>query len=128
MEKWKPIKGYEGIYEVSNKGRIKGRTQFREWFTPLSLTLMNNGYLRARLYKNGRSKAYSVHRLVAEAFIPNPDNLPIVNHKDEDRTNNCAENLEWCTSKYNSQYSRDRRKRSTNISDTEKPEKVRIGF
>lgn len=110
MEIWRPISGYEGLYEVSDKGRIRAQSQYRSWKTPISLTLMNTGYLRARLCKNGKGRGYSVHRLVAEAFIPNPDNLPLVNHKDEDKTNNCVENLEWCTHSYNSKYSANRRK------------------
>ena len=64
-----------------------------------------NGYATTYLYKNNNKTSFSVHRLVAEAFIPNPDSLPQVNHKDENKLNNCVDNLEWCTSKYNVNYS-----------------------
>ena len=104
MEIWKDIKDYEGLYQVSNLGRVKslnynktGREQV------LKPTMDVDGYLRLTLYKDGKQK-FGVHRLVAEAFIPNPENLPQINHKDEDKTNNCIWNLEWCDSKYNNNY------------------------
>lgn len=74
------------------------------------------GYYRINLNKNHKNKIYSVHRLVAEAFIPNPDNLPCVNHKDEVRTNNRINNLEWCTHKYNSNYGTGSKRRSEKLS------------
>lgn len=110
-EIWKDIEGYEGLYQVSNEGRVKslarsytsgvGTKHIAEHFCKYS---NNNNYLRVNLYKNGKMKWFSVHRLVAEAFIPNPDNLPQVNHKDEVKTNNHINNLEWCDSKYNNTY------------------------
>ena len=95
---WKSIPGYEGIYEVSNTGLIRGRNGERK-------TLINShGYEYIKLCKKGDSKKFQVHRLVAMAFIPNPDNLPEVNHKDENPLNNCVDNLEWCTRIYNNNY------------------------
>lgn len=116
-EIWKDICEYKGIYQVSNCGRVKRLAyeiknpaprangsvlKFKEHLlTPRKIT---HGYLSIMLYKKGKPKNYKIHRLVAQAFIPNPDNLPEVNHKDEDKTNNCVDNLEWCTHKYNSNY------------------------
>ena len=100
MEEWKNIIGYEGLYEVSDIGNVRNVRRN----TLLKLTKTNYGYIQVSLYKNGIKTGLKVHRLVAEAFIPNPDNLPQVNHKDEDRTNNNVTNLEWCTAKYNSNY------------------------
>ncbi len=100
-EIWKDCKGYEGRYQVSNLGNV--------WscISQKKLKLMTNihGYYTVMLYaKNGKAKRESVHRLVALAFLDNPNNYPCVNHKDEIRTNNCVDNLEWCSSKYNSNY------------------------
>lgn len=104
-EIWKPIKGYEGLYEVSNLGRIKSlnynHTGKEKILKP---TKDRYGYLQVTLCKNNIKKQYTVHRLVAEAFIDNPDNLPQVNHKDENKQNNNVDNLEWCDAKYNSNY------------------------
>lgn len=99
MEIWKDIKGYEGIYQVSNLGRVK---RFKEYF--MQSHPNKKGYHRIRLSKNGNCKTVSLARLVAEAFIPNPDQLPEVNHKDEDKNNNTCFNLEWCDRKYNVNY------------------------
>lgn len=71
----------------------------------LNIRATRGGYSLANLNKDGKQKSYSVHRLVAEAFLPNPENLPQVNHKDENKANNAVENLEWCTCQYNTQYS-----------------------
>ena len=102
IEIWKPVVGYEGLYEISNMGRVKSIKFNKEKI--LSLQKDKYGYLRSGLRKMGKLKNCFVHRLVAEAFIPNPNNLPIVNHKDENKQNNCVENLEWCTVKYNNSY------------------------
>ena len=97
-EIWKDVKDYEGHYQVSDKGRVKSVKFGKEIFLKQGSC---RGYLRVGLSKNGEIKRYTVHRLVAQAFIPNPNNLPEVNHKDEIKTNNNIENLEWCDHKYN---------------------------
>ena len=105
MEEWKDIKGYEGIYQISNKGRVKTLGNNRRKEKIREGIEDNRGYKRISLCKNGKEKKYSIHRLVAQAFLPNPDNLPVVNHKDENKLNNNVENLEWCTQEYNVNYS-----------------------
>ena len=106
MEEWRDIKGYEGLYMVSNLGRVKslvgsyGRTRIKI----LDQKPDAHGYKRVALYKNGNKEYFKVHRLVAIHFIENPDNKPCVNHKDENKANNRVENLEWCTVAYNNCY------------------------
>ena len=98
-EIWLPVVGYEGLYEVSNLGNVKslkfGKTRV------LKPVFTSVGYLQVGLWKNRKRQMKQVHRLVAEAFIPNQKALPQVNHKDECKTNNAVSNLEWCTCKYN---------------------------
>ena len=97
-ETWKPIKGYEGLYEVSNYGRVKSLNwNGKGTVGYMTLRKKNTGYLAVLLSKNGVSKYALVHRLVATAFIPNPENEETINHIDEDKTNNRADNLEWCS-------------------------------
>lgn len=103
---WRDIIGYEGLYKVSDGGDIKSIKSNKI----LSPDINQDGYKRIVLYKNKTRKHYSVHRLVAEAFIPNPDNLKEVNHKDEDKTNNTVGNLEWVSSKDNCNYGTRNRK------------------
>lgn len=111
-EIWKDIKGYEGLYQVSNFGRVKSLSRKRNrpnenaTITERILSLGYNaqGYALCVLYKDKKTKTLRVHRLVAEAFIPNPNNYPIVNHKDENPANNRADNLEWCSYSYNQSY------------------------
>ena len=100
MEEWKNVIGYEGLYEVSNIGNVKNVRRN----TLLKLSKTNDGYIQVSLYKNGIRTGLRVHRLVAEAFLPNPDNLTQVNHKDENKTNNNVDNLQWCDAKYNTNY------------------------
>lgn len=103
-EYWKDIVNYEN-YQVSNLGRVRSLYNNKGQYRIKILNpIIGNGYYRVRLFKNKKNKLYSVHRLVAEAFIHNPDNLPCINHKDENRLNNIVENLEFCTHKYNSNY------------------------
>ena len=109
QEVWKPVKGYEGLYEVSNLGRVKSfprKGNFHKYPVLLTIHTYKTGYKYVVLSKNGVSTKKKIYRLVAEAFIPNPDNLPQVNHKDENKSNNKVENLEWCTQTYNNQYSK----------------------
>ena len=101
-EYWKPVVGYEGLYEVSNLGRVKSLKFGKERI--LKPQKDTSGYLCVTLCKNNNQCQFKVHRLVAEAFIPNPNNLPQTNHKDECKTNNIASNLEWCDRKYNVNY------------------------
>lgn len=100
-EIWKDCKGYEGKYQVSNQGRVwsvKSQKYLKPW-------LNSNGYWAVQLMApNGKRKDELVHRLVALAFIENPNNLPQVNHKDENKQNCNADNLEWCDAKYNLNY------------------------
>lgn len=98
-EIWRKI---DDRYSVSNLGRVK--SNYRGTERILKPTTIKNGYLRVSLYRGGVMKSVSIHRLVAKAFIPNPYNLPQVNHKDENKENNCVDNLEWCTAKYNCNY------------------------
>lgn len=110
MTAWKPIPGFEGKYEVGDNGEVRYvraghsrplKQKFNKHTGYMSVCLINGG---------GEKPTYkAVHRLVAEAFIPNPDGLAFVNHKDEDKTNNNVENLEWCTPQYNSEYSKAKR-------------------
>lgn len=112
-EIWKAVKGYEGWYEVSNLGRVRSVERI-VYYSNNKIYLcksrirkpnkVRGGYLTCDLWKNSKHKTFAVHRLVAQAFLPNPDNLPQVNHRDEDKTNNHVSNLEWCDGKYNVNY------------------------
>lgn len=98
-EIWKDIEGYEGLYKISNFGRV--------WSVRRGIYRITNpilGYPCVVFSVDGIQKTFQVHRLVAEAFIPNPLDLPQVNHKDENPLNNCVDNLEWCTCEYNNNY------------------------
>ena len=116
---WRPVVGYEGLYEVSNKGRVKN-SKTGKILKPYST---GHKYLHVRLTKNGVDKNHKIHRLVAMAFIPNPNNLPCVNHKDCYRTNNVVENLEWCSYSYNNNYKDANERRSKTLTNgvTSKP-------
>lgn len=99
-EIWKEIDGFDGDYLVSNLGNVKSLKYGKE---RILKPRIQSGYYKVLLYNNKKHE-YSIHRLVANAFIPNPNNLPQVNHKDENKLNNCVDNLEWCTRKYNQNY------------------------
>ena len=104
MEEWRDIKGFEGKYMVSNLGRVKSLNYRRTGKEKILKAYPNKddyGYLKVSLYKDGKVRYPLVHVLVATAFLENPDNLPEVNHKDENSKNNCAENLEYCRWLYN---------------------------
>lgn len=104
-EVWKDIQGFENRYMVSNLGRIKSLKYRHHNKIEILKQENNHGYKRVCLFtKNGKRKHFKVHRLVALAFISNPNNYKEINHKDEDRTNNCATNLEWCDHTYNINY------------------------
>lgn len=128
-ENWKDVVGYEGLYQVSNLGRVK-RVEHKTTNNILleerisGQFINTNGYATVSLSKAGVDKFQGVHRLVAQAFIPNPDNLPFVNHKDENPLNNNVENLEWCTAKYNSNYGtiKDRKSKSMTKAWTKRKE------
>lgn len=108
-EVWKPIAGYEGSYEVSNLGRIRGidrvvkRSTYPRFVSGVVLAqlTMPNGYKSVCLRLNGKQRRFYVHRLVAGAFLPNPEDFAEVNHLDEDKANNRVENLEWCDRSHN---------------------------
>lgn len=122
-----PVKGYEGFYEVDNLARVFSikrsvtvNDNGRVYDKPVQERKMRQsmhtkGYKTVALTKNGVTKTCFVHRIVAEAFVDNPSNLPMVNHKDEDKTNNLPENLEWCDNRYNVMYGNGRAKRARKI-------------
>lgn len=101
MEVWKDVKGYEGLYQVSDQGNVKSLARKRTgkpWYKERILKpLDRKGYLAVSLYADGKCKLYSVHRLVADAFVPNKEGKQQINHKDGDKTNNKMSNLEWVT-------------------------------
>lgn len=112
IEIWKDVIGYEGLYQVSNLGRIKSlrRTITKSNGKSMCVaerilkSFFNRGYEYVTLSKEAKQPNLKVHRLVAEAFLPNDNNLPDVNHIDENKANNRVENLEWCTKEYNRAY------------------------
>lgn len=115
MEVWKPVKGFEGYYEVSSLARLRSVDRViktKRGLRRVKGRLINtyeseNEYVRVNLFKDDYTKTIRFHRIVAEAFIPNPDNLPQVNHKDGKKNNNLPENLEWCDNSYNIKHAYD---------------------
>lgn len=111
MEVWKDVQGYEGLYQVSNLGRVKSLPKrkgkgigYATGESILHHSINTRGYCNIVLCKNGKTKTFLLHKLVAMHFIPNPYNLPQVNHLNECKTDNSATNLEWCTQRYNNTY------------------------
>ena len=102
LETWRDIAGYEGLYEVSDLGNVRSLNYLRTGQTRILKPMKTpKGYQQVHLCKDGNIKKNYVHRLVAQAFIENPNNLPEINHKDENKENNAVTNLEWCDHKYN---------------------------
>lgn len=122
LEIWKPVVGFESIYEVSNFGNVRviKTKKLRK------LQLNYKGYLVVILFNGKFRKTFSAHRLVAEAFIPNPLNLPQINHRDENKLNNYVDNLEWCDAKYNSNYGSRNNRISSIQFNGKKSKKVRL--
>jgi hypothetical protein len=100
MEEWKGISGYIGLYQVSSNGEVFSMSINRN----MSIQTDLNGYLYIRLYNKLKSKSFKIHRLVAFHFIQNEQNLPWVNHIDGNKSNNCVNNLEWCTQSENEKH------------------------
>lgn len=122
VETFLSVPGYEGLYEVSNLGNVKSLRTGKL----MKLSKNNDGYLATSLTKNGKSRGFFAHKLVALAFLPNPENYNEVNHKDEDKSNNCVENLEWCSHKYNLNYGSYRDKMSKTQTGKKRPRKNKI--
>lgn len=116
QEIWKDINGYEGLYQVSNFGNVMSLNYQNHGYAKLLTPKCNNaGRLWVELCNNNKKRAFLIHRLVAIAFIENPENLPQINHIDENPKNNHVDNLEWCTQEYNIKYYLDRHKRERKI-------------
>ena len=110
-EEWRDVENYEGKYQISNLGRLRS---FVRSIEPRVIAphYDKDGYIMYYLFRDGKSHIKKAHRLVAIAFIPNNDNLPQINHKDENKTNNRVSNLEWCSNLYNNRYSTKRQRQS----------------
>lgn len=113
MGEWKDVKDFEGIYQVNSKGEVRSIRFKRKRI--LKTGINNSGYVQVTLSKDGKDYKKLIHRLVAEAFLTNNDNLPCVNHKDENKENNNVENLEWCSVGYNNTYNKKQLRRSKPI-------------
>ena len=131
-EVWKDIKikkngiiyDYIGLYQISNKGRVKSLNYCRSGKEGIiKPRKCNSGYFMVKLAKNGTKEDFLIHRLVANAFIPNPNCLPLINHKDEDKENNNVDNLEWCDDAYNNTYGTYRESRVIHFSELKDIEK-----
>lgn len=134
----RPVKDYEGYYEVDENGNVYSLDRIvrvvdgaRVYDKPLKgkrLTPIkkNNGYLSVSLTRDGRHKGAYIHRIVAEAFLENPNNYNCINHKDEDRTNDCVGNLEWCSYSYNSMYNDSAKKRGAKYRGKASPNRKMI--
>ena len=131
-EEWRDVRGYEGLYQISNKGRIKSLERYvknsRKGNRLIKEKVLNptdngHGYKIIGLRYKGKRKNHYIHRLVAEAFVDNPNNKNYINHIDYDRGNNNADNLEWCTQKENIHYSIERMSHPRKITHTNTGEK-----
>lgn len=133
QEIWKDIEGYEGFYQVSNKGRIKsldrlvrskcGSTQLKRGKV-LKPQNTRDGYLQVTLSKYSKLKTYKIHQLVGKAFLLNPNNYVEINHKDENTLNNDFRNLEWCSRSYNNNYGNRNLKCSLAVKGVKRPQSV----
>lgn len=104
-ELWKDIENTDGMYRVSTEGRVIVHDfRAKGYWSPLTISTNPAGYKSVSIYYDGVRKRRTIHRLVGEAFLPNPDNLPVINHKDQNPSNNNVDNLEWCTVQYNCTY------------------------
>ena len=101
IEEWRPVVDFEGLYEVSNMGRVRSLTRYKKVIKPI---VTNSGYYQYQLWHNGTCRVGLAHRLVAQAFIQNPDNKSVVNHIDENKLNNSVDNLEWVSHVENCRY------------------------
>ena len=127
QEIWNDIQGYEGLYQVSNFGRVKSLPKKHDismgkgYYITKERILQpgedKDGYLQVGLRKNKKTRMRKIHRLVAETFIPNLNNLPQVNHKDENKQNNDVINLEWCNNSYNQNYGTCGQKKSESMKE-----------
>ena len=108
-EIWRDIPGFEGLYQISNLGQVKS-IRYKRFKILKQIT--KKGYKYARVYKDGKQHYLRIHRIVAMVFIDNPKNYPIINHIDENKGNNCVDNLEWCTVRYNNNYGSGSKKRA----------------
>lgn len=125
-EEWRDIKGYEGLYQVSSLGRVKTLNYRKHGREKILKPIIHKytGYCVIGLTKENKQKQYKIHRLVAEAFLNNPNNYPVINHKDEDKTNNNINNLEWCSQAYNINYGTRNRKVGEKLSKLRKGNNV----
>ena len=125
-EIWRDIVGYEGLYQVSNLGNVKSLNYNKTGKERnLKPGTDGSGYRFVNLCKNGKIRLFKIHRLVAQAFLENPDHKSDVNHKDENKTNNCVDNLEWMTSKENANFgTRNERLAKSLINHPEKAKSV----
>ena len=127
-EEWKPVRNYEGLYEVSNLGRVKslgrtvwnGRGCYKIPERILKAGTFKNGYLYVNLWKDGKMKHYTIHRLVGQAFVENPMGYTELNHRDENKLNNRADNLEYCSRSYNNTYNGRHKKVGKKIAEKQK--------
>lgn len=120
-DEWKDVPGYEGLYQVSDEGRVVGTVRRGSSGNEIKSHIRRDGYRYVVLYKDAKGKNFALHRLVAMAFIPNPENKREVNHKNGDKTDNRVENLEWTTPKENTKHAFDSGLNNNRIRKLSKP-------